>query len=193
MTGKLFSALSQLMVLIVSSFPILLLTFVYGSVDLMDLTLLMVCFLVTALFCGGIGIFSSALMRRSTFSNVCTYGILLMVVVGTYMLNVFLLNMSQMQIAEEAYQLGQVRPAASSGSAVYLLLLNPLATFGEIIGKQVTGGIAEISIHRFLGNGPEDFVIRHWIPISILLQTAVSAGLVRGAVYFLNPLKNEKK
>ena len=102
-TGKLFSALSQLMVLIVSSFPILLLTFVYGSVDLMDLTLLMVCFLVTALFCGGIGIFSSALMRRSTFSNVCTYGILLMVVVGTYMLNVFLLNMSQMQIAEEAW------------------------------------------------------------------------------------------
>ena len=31
--GKLFSALSQLMVLIVSSFPILLLTFVYGSMD----------------------------------------------------------------------------------------------------------------------------------------------------------------
>ena len=55
--GKLFSALSQLMVLIVSSFPILLLTFVYGSMDLMDLAFLMVCFLVTAVFCGGIGIF----------------------------------------------------------------------------------------------------------------------------------------
>ena len=51
--GKLFSALSQLMVLIVSSFPILLLTFVYGSMDLMDLAFLMVCFLVTAVFCGG--------------------------------------------------------------------------------------------------------------------------------------------
>ena len=83
--GKLFSALSQLMVLIVSSFPILLLTFVYGSMDLMDLAFLMVCFLVTAVFCGGIGIFSSSLMRRSTFSNVCTYGILLLVVVGTYL------------------------------------------------------------------------------------------------------------
>lgn len=112
--GKLFSALSQLMVLIVSSFPILLLTFVYGSMDLMDLAFLMVCFLVTAVFCGGIGIFSSSLMRRSTFSNVCTYGILLLVVVGTYMLNIFLLNMSQMQIAEEIYQLGETRPAASS-------------------------------------------------------------------------------
>ena len=54
----------------------------------------------TAVFCGGIGIFSSSLMRRSTFSNVCTYGILLLVVVGTYMLNIFLLNMSQMRIAE---------------------------------------------------------------------------------------------
>ena len=191
--GKLFSALSQLMVLIVSSFPILLLTFVYGSMDLMDLAFLMVCFLVTAVFCGGIGIFSSSLMRRSTFSNVCTYGILLLVVVGTYMLNIFLLNMSQMQIAEEIYQLGETRPAASSGSAVYLLLLNPLATFGEIMEKQVTGGIAELSIHRFLGNGPDNFVIRHWVPVSVLVQTVLSAGLVRGAVYFLNPLKNEKK
>lgn len=190
--GKLFSALSQLMVLIVSSFPILLLTFVYGSMDLMDLAFLMVCFLVTAVFCGGIGIFSSSLMRRSTFSNVCTYGILLLVV-GTYMLNIFLLNMSQMQIAEEIYQLGETRPAASSGSAVYLLLLNPLATFGEIMEKQVTGGIADLSIRRFLGNGPDNFVIRHWIPVSILVQTVFSAGLVRGAVYFLNPLKNEKK
>ena len=143
------------MVLIVSSFPILLLTFVYGSMDLMDLAFLMVCFLVTAVFCGGIGIFSSSLMRRSTFSNVCTYGILLLVVVGTYMLNIFLLNMSQMQIAEEIYQLGETRPAASSGSAVYLLLLNPLATFGEIMEKQVTGGIADLSIRRFLGNGPD--------------------------------------
>lgn len=191
--GKLLSALSQLMVLIVSSFPILLLTFVYGSMDLMDLTFLMVCFLVTAAFCGGIGIFSSSLMRRSTFSNVCTYGILLLVVVGTYMLNIFLLNMSQMQIAEAVYQLGETPPAASSGSAVYLLLLNPLTTFGEIMETQVTGGVADLSIRRFLGNGPDNFVIRHWIPVSILVQTVLSAGLVRGAVYFLNPLKNEKK
>ena len=71
--------------------------------------------------------------------------------------------------------------------------MNPLATFGEIMEKQVTGGIADLSIRRFLGNGPDNFVIRHWIPVSILVQTVFSAGLVRGAVYFLNPLKNEKK
>ena len=190
--GKLFSALSQLMVLIVSSFPILLLTFVYGSMDLMDLAFLMVCFLVTAVFCGGIGIFSSSLMRRSTFSNVCTYGILLLVVVGTYMLNIFLLNMSQMQIAEEIYQLGETRPAASSGSAVYLLLLNPLATFGEIMEKQVTGGIADLSIRRFLGNGPDNCDPsldpgQHTGPDRVFCRAGT------GSRVFLNPLKNEKK
>ena len=47
-----------------------------GSMDLMDLAFLMVCFLVTAVFCGGIGIFSSSLMRRSTFSNVCTLSLI---------------------------------------------------------------------------------------------------------------------
>ena len=95
------------------------------------------------------------------------------------MLNIFLLNMSQMQIAEEIYQLGETRPAASSGSAVYLLL-NPLATFGEIMEKQVTGGIAELSIHRFLGNGPDNFVIRHWVPVSILVHRAFCRGWQSG-------------
>ena len=74
--GKLMSALSQLLVMAFSSFPVLLLTFVYGSMNLKDLALLMFCFVTVALFCGSLGIFASALMRRSTFSNVVTYGTL---------------------------------------------------------------------------------------------------------------------
>jgi len=190
--GKLLSAISQLLVLVVSSFPVLLLTFVYGSVDFMDLGLLFICFVVVAFFCGGIGIFFSALMRRSTFSNVCTYGCLLLVVVGTYMINLFLLNMSRMQIGNMVVKLGQTRPTASSGAAVYLLLLNPLATFAEILGNQVAGGAASISMRQFLGSSAGNLVTDHWIPISLLIQAVFALLFVRGAVQFLNPLKNEK-
>ena len=41
--GKLAANLSTILLLIVSSFPILLLTFVYGSVNLPDLGLLVIC------------------------------------------------------------------------------------------------------------------------------------------------------
>ena len=81
--GKLFSAVEQLLVLVVSSLPVVLLTFVYGSVDFLDLILLMFCFAIVALFTGGIGILFSALIRKSTLANVCTYGVWLVLVVGT--------------------------------------------------------------------------------------------------------------
>ena len=191
--GKLLSALSQLLVLVVSSFPVLLLTFVYGSVDFMDLGLLFLCFVVTAAFSGGIGIFASSLMRRSTFANVCTYGFLLLTVVGTYMINLFLYNMSQLQINNMVFLLGETRPTASSGAAVYLLLINPMVTFAEILGDQVAGGAESLSVGRFLGGSPAGFVTSHWILVSLLVQAVLAVCFVRGAIYFLNPTRNEKK
>jgi len=191
--GKLFSALSQLLVLVVSSFPMLLLTFVYGSMDFMDLGLLFLCFVVTAVFSGGIGIFASSLMRRSTFSNVCTYGLLLLSVAGTYMVNLFLYNMSQMQIDNMVFRLGESRPAANSGAAVYLLLINPMVTFAEILGNQVTGGAEWFSVGRFLEGSPAGVIASHWALVSLLVQLVLAVCFVRGAIYFLNPERNEKK
>lgn len=189
--GKLLSAVSQLLILIVSSFPILLLTFVYGSVNLPDLGLLVICLLVTAFFCGAVGIFSSSLMKRSTFSNVCTYGFLLFLVLGTYMLNLFLFNLSRNQINNMAFQPGEAGTVPGSGGAVYLLLLNPLATFAEIMGNQVSGGAEFFSIRKFMGEGAENVLMSYWIPISLGIQSVVSLGLIRGAICFIDPLRKE--
>ncbi len=191
--GKLFSAVEQLLVLVASSLPIVLLTFVYGSVDFMDLGLLLVCFTIVAFYAGGIGILFSALLRRSTFSNVCTYGVLLLIVVGTYMLNIFLLSMSEMQISNMVLQTGMERPVADTGAAVWLLLLNPVATFAEILGNQVSGGAGALSIRSFFGDNTGSFLVKNWIPVSLAVQSLVSLVVIRGAVYCLNPVKNEKK
>lgn len=191
--GKLYSAVELLMVLVASSLPIVLLTFVYGSVDFMDLVLMLLCFGIVAFYAGGIGILFSALIRKSTFSNVCTYGVILAIVVGTYMLNIFTLNMNQLQIDNMVYQLGETRPIADTGAAIVLLLLNPVATFAEILGKQVSGGAGSLSIQRFFGGHTSEFLAIYWIPISMLIQSIVSIGMIAGAVYSLNPTKNEKK
>lgn len=191
--GKLYSAVEQLLILVASSLPVVLLTFVYGSVDLTDLALLLLCFVIVAFFAGGIGILFSSLIRRSTFSNVCTYGVLLAIVVGTYMLNIFTLNMNQLQIDNLVYQLGETRPTADTGAAVFLLLLNPVATFAEILGNQVSGGAGSLAIERFFGSHANEILARYWVPISMLVQSVVSVGMIAGAVYSLNPTKNEKK
>lgn len=191
--GKLFSAVEQLMVLVVSSLPIVLLTFVYGSVDFMDLGLLLVCFVIVAFFAGGIGILFSALIRRSTFSNVCTYGVLLLLVVGTYMLNSFILNMNEIEISNMILQPGEIRPTADTGAAVWLLLFNPVATFAEILGNQVSGGAGALSIRSFFGSETGSFLASYWIPVSLFVQSILSAGFIQGAIYCLNPVKNKKK
>ncbi len=191
--GKLLSAVEQLLVLVVSSLPIVLLSFVYGSVDFRDLGLLLICFTIVAFYAGGIGILFSASLRRSTFSNVCTYGVLLLIVVGTYMLNSFLLDINQMQINNMVLQPGMERPVADTGAAVWLLLLNPVATFAEIMGNQVSGGAGVLAIRSFFGSNTGSFLTKYWIPISLLVQSIVSLAVIRGAVYCLNPVKNEKK
>lgn len=191
--GKLLSAFNQLMILVISSMPIVLLSFVYGSVDLINLCLLFVCFMTVALFTGSIGMLFSACIRRSTFSNVCTYGVLLFLVIGSYMINIFVLNVHEMQIGNMIIPMSEVRPAADTGAMVYLLLMNPVATFAEILGKQVSGGAGMLSIRQFLGGRADGALAAFWIPISLAVQVIMSLGLIRGAVYFLNPVKNEKK
>ena len=191
--GKLMSALSQLLVMAFSSFPVLLLTFVYGSMNLKDLALLMFCFVTVALFCGSLGIFASALMRRSTFSNVVTYGTLLAAVAGTYLFNQFLLNVSQMEVNSMILQAGEVRPAPSSGWAAYLLLLNPAATFAELLESQVSGGGGQFTVRYFLGAASGNFITEHWVFVSAAIQLALSAVLLRGAVWFLEPVSRKRK
>ena len=191
--GKLMSALSQLLVMAFSSFPVLLLTFVYGSMNLKDLALLMFCFVTVALFCGSLGIFASALMRRSTFSNVVTYGTLLAAVAGTYLFNQFLLNVSQMEVNSMVLQAGEVRPAPSSGWAAYLLLLNPAATFAELLESQVSGGGGQFTVRYFLGAASGNFITEYWVFVGAAIQLALSAVLLRGAVWFLEPVRRKRK
>lgn len=184
-TGKLCSALGQLFLLIVSSFPVVVLTFVYGSMGLQDIGLLFLCYVTAALLTGGVGLLFSCLVRRSTLANVCTYGVLLLIMAGSYMLNVFLYGISRTKVDGMLPAAGGLHPAASSGAAVYLLLLNPGTTFIEILGSQVAGSTDGMLISSFLGNRPLNFVTGNWILVSLGVQLFCAACLIRGAVFFL--------
>ena len=103
------------------------------------------------------------------------------------------LNMNQLQISNMIFQMGEVRPVADTGAVIYLLLMNPVATFAEILTNQVAGGAGDLSIRQFFGSNTDSFLATYWIPISLAVQTLLSALFIRGAIYFLNPVKNEKK
>ena len=172
--GKLMSAFSQLMILVVSSLPILMLTFIYGSISSGDLMILLVSYVVGALYCGSLGIFASSLMKRSTFSNV------------------IILKISETEISTMALNSGETIPKASSGASVYLLLLNPAIMFAELLENQVAGGGGNFTITHFLGDNGGNFITNHWVFCSLVIQAVLSVLFTWGAVFFLKPERSKK-
>lgn len=191
--GKLMAALTNMFLLVVSSFPVIALAFVYGGTTLMDLMLLMACYVTVALFSGGLGTCFSAVFKKSTIATAVTYGITIVVVAGTYAVNVFALSMSRMRVNSYLNQMGNVTEQASSGGFLYLLLLNPAVTFYSIINNQIGSDAAVKGIGQWFGNQPENWMITHWIPVSMAVQLAAAGILIAVAVRAVTPVKRRNK
>ena len=184
--GKLAASLSTMGLLIVSSFPILALVFVYGGVTMKDMGMLLVCFVAAALFVGSLGVCCSALFRKSTLSTVVAYGVMGGIVAGTYGVNQLVMFLGRMSGAYAASgEAGAM--AGSSGGFLYLLLLNPTATFVLTMLRLAGREQAEGGVAQWFGTHRESFVSQNWIGCSVILQAAMAAVFVWAAVRAVGP------
>ena len=87
--GKLFSALAWVFVLILSSIPITALVFVFGGVAWDDVIRGYAVLFATVIGLGSVGIFFSALTRRTGASTGLTFVTTLALVIGTFFIWVF--------------------------------------------------------------------------------------------------------
>lgn len=187
--GKLFSGFFTMILLIISSFPVLAVVFVYGGVNFADMGMLLLCYGIVALFSGSLGICFSALFKRSTIATVCSYGVLIFVVAGTYAINYFAFSLSRMNIDTYMASIDSVAQQADSGACIYLLLLNPAVTYYAVINEQAGSNQAMNQMSQWFGAQPSNFIIDHWIVISMVLQLVISIALAAIAVRAVNPLK----
>jgi ABC-type transport system involved in multi-copper enzyme maturation permease subunit len=169
--GKLLAALSIMMTLIVSTLPILSLVFIYGGIRYIGLLQLLAVLLVLAVYVGSICLFFSAFAKTMTFSLICSYAVLLCIIVGTLF----------------ASYLFSGNPGAQGSPVAYILLFNPLVTFGAFIYQQVgeletlAGLMGHIGMERY------GFYSEHFLELSLLVQLLVSGILLWGATYGLAP------
>ncbi len=190
--GKLASAFTHLMILVFSSIPVLMLTFIYGSISSQDLFLLLFSYVTVALYCGSLGIFASSLMKRSTFSNVITYGIMLVLVVGTYMLNVFLLRISETEINMMVLGAGRRSLSRLPGGR-----LSAARESGDHVradsGRPGCGRRRKLYDPELSRKSGGNLITDHWVFFSLILQLVLSAIFIWGAVFFLGPVRRQKK
>lgn len=180
--GKLSAAFGTMGLLIVSSFPILAMVFVYGGVTMRDVGLLLISYVAAALFVGSLGLFSSSLCRRTTTATVIAYSILGVVLFGTYGLNQFVHYMSGMRVDSYLASIGQGAGQASSGGFLYLLLANPASTFLMVIGRMTGRAEAAVNVAGWFGSHGDSLVLQNWVAASLTLQFAAAVLLVWASI-----------
>ncbi len=84
LSGKLIATLSYVLLLIFTAVPLGSLVLVFGGVAPRDLLQALALLVVTALTFGMIGLLCSALVRRTITATILAYGVVLMMVVGSY-------------------------------------------------------------------------------------------------------------
>jgi ABC-2 type transport system permease protein len=79
--GKLFSALAYILLLLLATIPLQSIALVFGGVALNEIIVLQLVLLMTAVFFGAVGIYFSAVTRRTLRANMLTYVVMIGVII----------------------------------------------------------------------------------------------------------------
>lgn len=184
--GKLQSSLSIVLLLATTSLPIVSIVFVFGGIKIIDLIILILLLVVEAIFVGTIGLLFSSLVKKTTTATVFTYASLLFMFFGTYVI------VQVYYMIEMAKNEGIIDAVTDIQGVVYLLLLNPIVTFSGLISRQAGSSNEIMSICNNFGNYENDFVVKYWIWISMVIQLVLSTIFVVVAQAKINPLREFK-
>ncbi|HEX5040852.1 MAG TPA: ABC transporter permease subunit [Candidatus Limnocylindria bacterium] len=130
--GKLLTALAFVVLMIVAALPISAIVLMYGGASVDDLLRQMAVLLSMAVAFGAIGIFASALLRRTQTATVVTYSAVLALTLGTAMTYAF---WTQVANANDARF-----PFTRERAPEALRYLNPMVAILDIVsGVEATG------------------------------------------------------
>lgn len=195
-TGKLLASISQIVLLVVSSLPVLSLVFTVGGVHFQDLLMLMLVCVATAIFVGSIGIFYSTVFKKTVPATVMTYGTLIILILVT-IIGLFVAQSLMVNLYDQQYYATHTATTASYnpptvGYAMLMLLLNPAVTIFSMLTEQFGGNNALREMMKEFGMN-NDVLINYWFHISIAVQMVTSVILLKVSAVRLNPLKKQKK
>ncbi|MCR5281926.1 MAG: ABC transporter permease subunit [Lachnospiraceae bacterium] len=187
-TGKLGSAVIQIMMFVVVSIPIMAMGFTIGGVSWWALLLYLALALVLAVFEGAIGIFCSSFCKKSITAIIMSYVFLAFFYGATFLP---LIAGAIMDIT------------LSSGTALdflitfacLCLLFNPIVLFIEYYTFALSG--ESLMMKELLEEGLDHFDVLGesyiWLPLSVILILAVSFLFMKLAAHIINPLHAESK
>lgn len=182
--GKLEASLSFIFLVSFSALPVISLILVFGGVSLVDLFSLVAILVISGIFIGSVGIFCSAVIRKTTVATIMSYVIVLILTAGILLL----LAGAHYVLEIRAEQMGYFE-GVDMGEWIYLLYLNPLVIYFGLLSRQVGSGSELLQICNHFGEYSNNFGVLHMLEISIAVQLAISVILLYLAGKHINPLK----
>jgi ABC-2 type transport system permease protein len=148
--GKLAAALAFVVLMIVAAIPITAIVLMYGGASVDDIVRQQLVLLATALALGAIGLFFSALLKRTQAATVLTYISVLVLTLGTAMLFIFwtvVLN----QDPEGGFGVGPAKRAPEQ-----LMYVNPGVAMLDVVANTEPGGFGGINsaLAQLRGDAP---------------------------------------
>lgn len=167
--GKLLTSLSNVVVVIASSLPILAMVFAYGGVTAFNIIVLLISFVTSAAITASIGLWASSFCRRSSMATAIAYAGVLILIGGTIGFCVLTCNLT-----------------GSTGQAFYILLANPASTFYcavcSMLGYRT--GIQDLAAMLCTET---TIMIQTWFILGTLIQLAISFILLLISVRNIGP------
>lgn len=181
--GKLEASLSLVFLLAFSTLPSMAMVMIFGGVGLIELLTEVAFLVVTGIFIGSIGIFCSAMCKKTNMATILSYLLVVVLVIGTVLALIFwhylqIIRMENIGVYSEV----------NVGVGIYLLLLNPLVPyFGLISGQLGSGNELQIMVSSF-GDFSNSWGVQHMVMLGILVQLILSGLLLIIAGKRINPL-----
>lgn len=179
--GKLSSSINMIILLIISSIPVLSLIFVFGGVTVGQVFLSAAYLIFVAFYFGSMGIFCSARFKKTTSATVITYALVLFFCLGT----LFLTLMRVLMIALSPDSTDQMNSFFS-----LILLFNPGVTTGYLLFQQL-GSASDFTVLFDQMNVPA-FIGDYWFWWSIGLQLLLAVFFLFRASRRINPLRKKR-
>lgn len=187
--GKLLSSVSMVLLLVVSSLPIISIVFTIGGVDMNDLIQFMFAILVISFFVGSMGMLASTVLKKTVSAMVCSMVEVMLVCLGTIII------VGIAYIAAKLYYYnykGAVGKMPNVSGACMVLLINPVFTVVQMTAEQCES-VSVISKLAEILNGSVPVVVENnWFKISMVSQIIITVILLKLSAFFLKPIKSSR-
>lgn len=188
--GKLLASLSQIIMFVVSSIPIMAIAFILGGLNWIVLLefIIMVCFI--SLFIGCIGVFCSSTFKKTIVSIVMT-----LLFEGLFFLLPVIIFFVAMAIATSIqYAMNPNLVRINFGILPMIMIENPLVAFFDFMLRAMNvSSLSELLKDSDSFGKLMPIIAKAWIPMSIVVNALIGYGFLLLAAKKINPIRKTKK